>query len=130
MIAEPPTPSPARPAVLIVDDEAALRNVLAEILAADFEVEMTASAREAEQLMAQRHFDVVVCDHLMPGEVGLEFLVRTLERWPQVRRIMVTGYMNPELISRSIGLAGLSACLLKPVRAGELVKVIRTALNS
>jgi len=36
--------------------------------------------------------------------------------------------MNPELISRSVALAQLSACLLKPVQAAALAAAIRTAL--
>jgi DNA-binding NarL/FixJ family response regulator len=118
----------ARPVVLLVDDETALRDSLREGLVSDFDVEAAASAEEAELMMATRAYDVVVSDHLMPGEEGLRFLERVSQRRPATRRIMLTGYMNPELISRSVAVAGLSACLVKPVHASELAKAIRAAM--
>jgi DNA-binding NarL/FixJ family response regulator len=51
------------------------------------------------------------------------------ERHPETRRILLTGYINPELLSRSLEVAGLSACMLKPVRAAELAKAVREALG-
>ena len=118
----------ARPAVLLVDDERSLLDVMRLGLAEKFEVETAVSTEEAEMLLALRTFAVIVCDHLMPHEMGLEFLIRARDRWPGTRRILLTGYMNPELISRSVAVAGLSACLLKPTSPSELAKVLTTAL--
>jgi len=50
------------------------------------------------------------------------------ERHPRTKRILLTGYMNPELLSRSIAIAELSACLIKPVKAVELAAAVRQAL--
>ena len=119
-----------RPVVLLVDDEPQLLETLRLGMQGEFELDFAASAEEASLMMATRVYDAIICDHLMPGEVGLEFLVRARERHPKTRRFLLTGYMNPELISRSISLAGLSACLLKPVRAAELIDAVRTALRS
>ncbi len=125
-----PAPSPTKSVVLIVDDEQPFLDMLEEAFADEFELITLASAEEAEQMMAMRRFDVVVCDHLMPGETGLEFLTRCCVRWPQTRRILLTGYINPELLSRSIAIADLAECLLKPVRPAELATVIRSALKA
>jgi len=114
--------------VLLVDDEPALLNAMKEGLGADFAVETAASAAEAERLMAARTYAVVICDHVMPGEEGLGFLVRMRELHPQVRRILLTGYMNPELLSRAIAVAELSACLLKPAPAAQLAQAVRAAV--
>jgi DNA-binding NtrC family response regulator len=124
-----PAQSPAKPSVLIVDDEQPFLDMLDEAFADEFELITLASAEEAEQMMAMRRFDVVVCDHLMPGEAGLDFLTRCSARWPRTRRILLTGYINPELLSRSIAIADLAECLLKPVRPAELAKVIRATLK-
>ena len=119
---------PGRPAVLLVDDERELLVALGSGLEGEFALETAASAEEADLLMASGAYDVLVCDHMLPGEPGLEFLIRMSERHPNTRRIMLTGYMNPELISRSVALARLSACLLKPVKAAALAAAVRTAL--
>ena len=125
MAARPPIP---RPVVLLVDDEAAVRDVLKLALKDFFEVETASSANEAEMLMATRAYDIIVCDHLMPEEEGLAFLVRARKQFPQVQRILLTGYMNPELLSRSTTVAGLAACLMKPINAATLIEAIRLAL--
>ena len=119
-----------RPAVLLVDDERELLAAMGEGLVGEFALETAASAEEADLLMASNSYDVLVCDHMLPGEAGLEFLIRMSERYPNTRRILLTGYMNPELISRSVALARLSACLLKPVPAAALAEAVRTALAS
>jgi CheY-like chemotaxis protein len=128
MDASQPTRS-GRPVVLLVDDEPELLKTLQLGLEAEFDLDFAASAEEAELMFATRAYDLVVTDHLMPGEEGLSFLIRMNERFPQTRRILLTGYMNPELISRSIALAGLSACLVKPVRVADLATTMRDALK-
>jgi len=129
-LGEAPFPPAERTAVLLVDDEPALLDAMRQGLGEDFELATAASAATAERLLAARPFAVVVCDHVMPGEAGLSFLVRMRENHPATRRILLTGYMNPELLSRSTAVAGLSACLLKPLNMAELSRAVRTALIS
>lgn len=117
-----------RPSVLLVDDEAALLEVMKLGLEAEFDLELAATAEEAELLLATGKHDVVVCDHMMPGEAGLDFLIAASQRHPAAKRILITGYINPDFLSRSTSIAGLSACLVKPVPTADLVAAIRTAL--
>jgi CheY-like chemotaxis protein len=122
-----PSPVP-RPVVLLVDDEPAMRDVWRLGLAEYFDVETARSANEAEMMLATRSYDVLVCDHLMPDEEGLAFLVRARKQFPKVQRILITGYVNPELLSRSTQVAGLAGCLMKPVSLVDLVAAIRHAM--
>jgi DNA-binding NarL/FixJ family response regulator len=115
--------------VLIVDDEPPLLEAMRQSLEAEFDVETAPSAEEATLLVGTRRYDVIVCDQLLPGEQGLEFLLRASAHQPAMRRILLTGYINPDLISRSVAVAGLSACLLKPVSAADLAKAIRASLT-
>jgi CheY-like chemotaxis protein len=124
----PNSPTPPRPTVLLVDDEAAIRTVLCLGLAAQFDIEEAASAGEAQMMMATKHYDVVVCDHIMPEEEGLPFLMRARKLFPKTQRILLTGYVNPELLSRSTELAGLAGCVMKPVNASDLAEAINFAL--
>jgi len=123
-------PNASRPVVLLVDDEPGLLDSMRPGLERDFDLDCANSAEEADMLLATRSYDVVVSDHLMPGEEGLKFLIRSAKRHPGMLRIMLTGYMNPELISRSVAVADLTACLVKPVRASDLAETIRRALNA
>src|SRR5664280_1710785 len=105
--------------------EPALLEAMRQGLGEDFELATAPSAARAEMLMAERPYAVVACDPVMPGEAGLSFLVRKREEHPETRRILLTGYINPELLSRSMTMAGLSACLLKPLNMGELCRAVR-----
>ena len=127
MSAPSPQPTP-RPTVLLVDDEAPIREVLRLGLGDEFDVEEARSANEAELMMATKHYDVVVCDHMMPEEEGLNFLMRARKLFPKTQRILMTGYINPELLSRSTELAGLAGCVMKPLNAVDLAEAIRFAL--
>jgi DNA-binding NtrC family response regulator len=126
-----PTPAPApelRPSVLLVDDERPYLEMLRTGLHREFEVQIALDAEDAEQRMNLRDYDVIVCDHLMPGEPGLDFLMRMAEARPATRRILMTGYINPELLSRSVAVAKLSRCMLKPTGVTELTRVLREVL--
>ena len=114
--------------VLVIDDEVQFLQTVRTGLGSEFEIDTATSAAEAEMLMAVRPYSVVICDHLMPGEAGLDFLVRMREMHPDTKRILITGYLNPELLSRSISLADLAACLIKPVSNAELGRAVRDAL--
>ena len=118
---------PAKGAVLLVDDEQPLLNLYAEALAPHFEITTSTTAREAGFLMHKKAFKVVVCDHLMPGGNGLSFLVDAREEYPNTQRILVTGYMKPEMLLRSVNEAALYRYLLKPVSLPELIKTVSEA---
>ena len=115
---------PAKGAILLVDDEQPLLELYAESLAPYFDVTTATSAREAGFLMHKKAFKVVVCDHLMPGGNGLGFLVDAREEYPTTQRVLVTGYMKPEMLLRSVNEAALYRYLLKPVALPELVKTV------
>ncbi len=118
---------PAKGAVLLIDDEQPLLDLFAEALSPHFEVSMATSAREAGFLMHKKAFKVVVCDHLMPGGNGLSFLVDVREEYPNTQRVLVTGYMKPEMLLRSVNEAALYRYLLKPVSLPELIKTVQEA---
>ncbi len=117
----------SREAVLVVDDERPLLEVFEKSLSMRFDVTTATSAREAEFILRKKTFKVVVADHLMPGGNGMSFLVRAREEYPHMQRILVTGYMKPEMLLRSVNEAALFRYLLKPVSVIELVNVVTEA---
>ena len=129
--ADAPAPGNApRAAVLLIDDEKPLLEVYAIALGSQFEVTTAQSAREAEFILHRKAFKVVVADHLMPGGNGMNFLVRAREEYPHMQRILVTGYMKPEMLMRSVNEAALFRYLLKPVALPELIKTVQEAANA
>jgi DNA-binding NtrC family response regulator len=117
-------------AVLLVDDEAPLLEVFRAALSPLFEITTATTAREADLILHKHAFKVVVADHLMPGGNGMNFLTRAREDFPHMQRILVTGYMKPEMLLRSVNEAALFRYLLKPVAIAELVKVVQDAARA
>jgi DNA-binding NtrC family response regulator len=125
-----PDAATQRPVVLLLDDEAELTLVMTRMLADQFEIESAANVDEARLLLGTRKFDALICDHVMPGKMqGLDFLVEAMGVQPNAKRILMTGYMNPELLARGVTLAQLSAVLLKPCSAQHIRKALHDALG-
>lgn len=118
----------ALPTLLVVDDESELARFVKDALEGEFEVEMAHNTAEADMHLGLRYFDVVLADHMMPGETGLEFLMRSREHFPKMQRILMTGYLNPDLISRAQNLAELSSYLIKPISLKQLRTAVLGAL--
>ena len=121
-------PSKPRPSVLLIDDERPYLEMLRAGLSREFEIEAAQNTEEGEMRLAVGRYDAIVCDHLMPGEKGLDFLIRASQRHPNTRRILITGYINPELLSRSMSVAKLARCIIKPVGISELARTLREVL--
>jgi DNA-binding NtrC family response regulator len=122
--------TPKKDAVLIVDDEKPLLDVYTAALSTHFDITTASNAREADFILQKKSFKVVVADHLMPGGNGMNFLVRAREEFPHMQRILVTGYMKPEMLLRSVNEAALFRYLLKPVVMAELMKVVQDAAKA
>lgn len=117
-------------AVLVVDDEQPLLDVFSAALSPHYEVTAVHSAREAEFALHKKAFKVIIADHLMPGGNGMNLLVRAREEYPHMQRVLVTGYMKPEMLMRSVNEAALFRYLLKPVSLPELLKVVQDAAKA
>jgi two-component system response regulator PilR (NtrC family) len=120
----------SRPLLLLIEDEVTLASALTANLESDFEIDVAGTVDEARLLLGSRNYAVILSDHLLPGEKqGLDFLMEAMERQPGAKRILMTGYLNPDLLGRCVGLAGLSACLLKPVDIPSLRQELKRALT-
>ena len=117
-------------AVLIVDDERPLLDVYCAALAPFFEVTTAPNASAADASLQTKTFKVVLADHLMPGESGMDFLIRARRNFPHMQRVLVTGYLKPDMLLRGVNEALLFRYLLKPVLMSELVKVVREAVKA
>jgi DNA-binding NtrC family response regulator len=119
-------------AILVVDDEAKILNALATALRGDgHDVVAASNPREAQRLLGQRLFDVLVVDNMMPEMTGLD-LIRDLvgstspgER-PQI--LMMTAHATVESAIEAMKLGALDY-LQKPFEIDELLVVVNRALD-
>ena len=120
--------SEPEPHLLVVDDDARLRELLRRYLSdSGFRVTTAGDASEARANLASFAFDLVVLDVMMPGESGLD-LTRTLRRDGHVPILLLTAMGEPE--DRVNGLEqGADDYLSKPFEPRELVLRIRNILQ-
>jgi two-component system phosphate regulon response regulator OmpR len=124
--------SDAEPHLLVVDDDARLRDLLRRYLTdSGFRVTAASSAQEARAQLASFAFDLIVLDVMMPGESGLD-LTRALRTekasWGPVPVLLLTAMAEPE--DRINGLEqGADDFLAKPFEPRELVLRIRNILQ-
>ena len=117
--------APALPAVLVVDDEPRSVEVIARVLDEEFDVHTALSAADALRILESEPIQVVFSDQRMPETSGVEFLTRVRERWPDVIRIVITGYIDPEDIIAAINTAGIHQFITKPWHPDHLLLTAR-----
>ena len=123
-----PAPNFSEPHLLVVDDDARLRELLRRYLSdSGFRVTAAADASEARSNLASFAFDLVVLDVMMPGESGLE-LTRALRADGRIPVLLLTAMAEPE--DRINGLEqGADDYLSKPFEPRELVLRVRNLLQ-
>ena len=111
--------------VLLVDDDAAVRDVAAEVLElAGFEVTVAAGAEAAvARLRAGERFAVLVTDEAMPGLGGTALIAIAASLAPAMRCLLMTGYGELD------GLPDDAAVLSKPFRPSQLEAAVRALLT-
>jgi two-component system response regulator HupR/HoxA len=126
------TPSLRRlPAVLVVDDEVRSQEALRRTLEEDFEVFCASSAAEGMAILEREQpsaaIRIVLCDQRMPGTTGVEFLKDVRLRWPDMVRIILSGYTDAEDIITGVNEAGIWQYLLKPWQPEQLLLTLQRA---
>jgi DNA-binding response OmpR family regulator len=114
--------------ILVVDDEAEVRDLLQEyLIKQDFAVSTAASVSEARAVLAARQVDLVVLDLRMPGEDGLS-LARDLRGRGDIGVVMLTA--SGDTMDRVVGLeVGADDYVGKPFDPRELLARIRSVLR-
>ena len=110
--------------ILVVDDDAESRTVLAAILT-DYgaDVTLAASAADAVERITPSTFDILISDIEMPGEDGYSLIGKVRARSIELPAVALTAYARPEDRLRALS-AGFQTHVAKPVEPGELAAVV------
>ena len=101
------------PTVLIVDDEVRGLEALQRILLDDFDVKTASNVEDAEQILEREWVQIILCDQRMPDMTGVEFLKKVREQWPEVIRIIISGFTDSEDIISAVNDAGIYQLTLR-----------------
>jgi response regulator RpfG family c-di-GMP phosphodiesterase len=121
---------PRQQTVLFVDDEVNILKALQRLLRADDMNVLTASrASEALDILEKQPAQVVVTDQRMPEMCGVDFLAGVRERFPDVVRMMLTGYTEINVAVDAINRGEIYRLITKPWNDDELRATLRQAFN-
>lgn len=122
---------PASEAILLVEDDAGVRQLSKRILErAGYRVLEASNGNDAERLFAEHAdaIDLIVTDIIMPGCGGLELLKRLRVRAPALRALYMSGYTEQSAVDQT-GLGRDIPFVQKPFTAAEFTRQVRGALD-
>lgn len=112
--------------LLLVDDEWPILNALKRTLRPEgYHILQANSASEALEMLARHPIGVIVCDNRMPGMTGIELLRQMKTRYPQISRIMLSGYTDLTSLSSAVNAGEILRFLTKPWDDQELKAAIQ-----
>ncbi|MBD2484665.1 SpoIIE family protein phosphatase [Planktothrix sp. FACHB-1365] len=114
--------------LMVVDDEPDNLDLLFRTFRRDFQVFKADSALKALQILDDEgEMAVIISDQRMPEMNGTEFLGKTVERFPDTIRILLTGYTDVEDLVEAINSGQVFKYITKPWNPEELKSVIQQA---
>lgn len=123
------TTGAARPRVLVVDDEASIRDLLSKTLAlAEYDVDVAPDGRSALERMRMSSYDLLITDLKMPGIDGLT-VIREAKRYKaEMPIIIITGFSTESSAIEAVNL-GVAGYLTKPFRVPQVLAAAAKALG-
>lgn len=119
------------PKILIVEDESAIRRVLAKILleeSKDYEIDEAEDGLEGIEKIKKEDYDLVLCDIKMPKLDGMELLTSAKKIKPETPIVMISGHGDLETAVNAMRL-GAYDYISKPPDLNRLLNTVRNALD-
>lgn len=121
--------SAGRPRVLVVDDEASIRDLLAKTLAlAEYDVDLAPDGRSALERLRMIPYDLLITDLKMPGVDGLAVIREARRMKADMPVIIITGFSTESSAIEAVNL-GVSGYLTKPFRVPRVLAAAAKALG-
>lgn len=119
-----------KPKLLIVDDEPDMLDFLERVFRADFEVVRAMNAEDALAALAGTPFDVLVTDQKMPRVSGVELLERISPLYPDLVRILLSGFTDLPEIQSAAQRCRIDGYVVKPVDSDKLKCAVSEAVSA
>ena len=115
--------------LLIIDDEIEVLNSLKRIFHKDYILYVTQSPKVAFEIMKKFDIEVILCDQQMPEMKGTEFFTIVKDMYPNIMRILFTGYSDLSDAIKSINEGQIFRYLTKPWNLFELKSSVKEAFE-
>jgi YesN/AraC family two-component response regulator len=118
-----------RPQVLLVEDDRAVRDIVALFLSDSYDVKQAATGAEAISILQRDPVAAVVLDYRLPDRNGLELLGEIRTARPRMPVVMMTGYGSEWLCASALKL-GITDYFPKPINVGDLLHSMRRIVST
>ncbi len=119
------------PRVLCVDDEIRVLNAIERTLRDKLDLTMASSAAQALATLRETRepFQVIVSDMRMPEMNGINLLMHVRREFPDVVRVLLTGYADLDVVVRAVNDGNIFRFLAKPCSMADLLDAVRAAVR-
>jgi excisionase family DNA binding protein len=118
-----------RPRILVVDDEASIRDLLSKTLAlAEYDVDTASDGRSALERLRLYAYDLLIADLRMPGIDGLSVIREAKRLKSDLPVIIITGYSTESAAIEAVNL-GVAGYLTKPFKVPQVLAVAAKAIG-
>ncbi len=125
--------------ILVVEDEPEVLDAIVRdisVFESNFTIEMSDTAEEAREIIQsiideENEIGLILCDHVLPGDNGVELLVE-MQNDPETvstRKVLITGQAGLKETVRAVNEADLKHYIAKPWEKDELVKTVKELLT-
>ena len=117
--------------IVVVDDEKIVTSAFKALLKVEgfSDAHLFNSPKDALEFLKNNQPDLVISDFLMPEMNGLEFLSEVKKLYPEVSKILLTGYADKENAIRAINEIGLYRYIEKPWDNDDLIINIKNGIE-
>ena len=117
--------------IVVVDDEKIVTSAFKTLLKVEgfSDAHFFNNPQEAVEFLKDNQPDLVISDFIMPQMNGLEFLTKVKKMYPEVSRILLTGYADKENAIRAINEVGLYRYIEKPWNNDDLIINIKNGIE-
>ena len=114
-------------AILVVDDDPKIAELVSRILEADgYDCDCAGDAAEARKRISERDYALALIDVMLPGKSGLELAAELLRDHPDLAVVMVTGVDDPKIAELAID-SGAYGYVVKPFAPNQLLVTVANA---
>ncbi len=118
--------------ILIVDDEQANLSALKRTLRVlkqtfdhEYNIFSATNGDDAWSIIERNDISFIIADHLMPGMTGVELLEKTLQKYPDTIRIILTAHTDEKLLIDAINRVHVHGYIIKPWEPEDIIEVVK-----
>ena len=119
-----------KPVVLYVDDSNVNLILFKETFKRDYDLILTEYPEEALEILEEREVQVLVSDQRMPKMSGTELLEIVAEKYPDIRRFLLTAFTDTETVIEAVNIGRVHGYIKKPLKSDEVRASISSSIEN